>query len=170
MRHPETELIPYLRGELHGEEEESVSRHLRECAICRGSLEEIRGALEALRAARPILPEPDWRRYRAELRRQLGARSAPRWSWRLPRLVPIAATAAVASIALVLVMRPSVPQSPAGEELPFQEVAIGSHLDMLRDYSVAENLDLLEDLDVVQDLDALSPSSGASSASSASSG
>ncbi len=162
-RHPETELLPHLRGELRGEEEESVSRHLRECATCRESLEEIRGALEALRAARPVPPEPDWRRYRAELRRKLAARSTPRWSWGVPRLVPIAATAAVAAIGLLLVLRPSVPESPGGEELPFQEVAIGGHLDMLRDYSVAENLDLLEDLDVVQDLDALSPSSGASS-------
>ena len=159
-RHPETELIPYLRGELPAEDRAAVSRHLRDCETCRVSLEETRGALEALRAERPAPPEPDWRRYRVELRAKLAERSAPRWSWSLPRLVPIAATAAVAGLALVLMLRPGVPPPPSGEDLPpFQEVAIGSHLDLLRDYSVVENLDLLEDLDVVQDLDALSPSS-----------
>ncbi len=156
-RHPETELIPYLRGELPAEDQTAVSRHLGECATCRVSLEETRGALEALRAERPAPPEPDWRRYRAELRAKLAERSAPRWS--LPRLVPIAATAAVAALALVQMLRPGVPPPTSGEDLPpFQEVAIGSHLDLLRDYSVVENLDLLEDLDVVQDLDALAPS------------
>jgi anti-sigma factor RsiW len=153
-RHPETELIPYLRGELPAEDQTAVSRHLGQCATCRVSLEETRGALEALCAERPAPPEPDWRRYRAELRAAL---SAPRWS--LPRLVPIAATAAVAALALVQMLRPGVPPPTSGEDLPpFQEVAIGSHLDLLRDYSVVENLDLLEDLDVVQDLDALAPS------------
>jgi len=157
-RHAETELVPYLRGELHAEEQEVVSRHLQECATCRLSLEETRGLLEALRAEWPAPPEPDWRRYRAELRGKLVERSTRRWSWRVPRLVPIAATAAVAALALVLMLRPGAP--PNGEDFPpFQEVAIGSHLDLLRDYPVVENLDLLEDLDVVQDLDALSPSS-----------
>jgi hypothetical protein len=134
---------------------------LHECGTCRLSLEETRGVLEALRAERPAPPEPDWRRYRAELRGKLAERSATRWSWRrVSRLVPIAATAAVAAIALVLVLRPGAPPPPNAEDLsPFQEVAIGSHLDLLRDYPAVENLDLLEDLDVVQDLDALSPSS-----------
>jgi hypothetical protein len=77
----------------------------------------------------------------------------------VPRLLPIAATAAVAALAVVLVLRPRMPPPSAEDLPPFQEVAIGSHLDLLRDYSVVENLDLLEDLDVVQDLDALSPSS-----------
>jgi anti-sigma factor RsiW len=159
-RHPETELLPYLRGELRGEEQEAVSRHLHECASCRLSLEETRGVLEALCAERPAPPEPDWRRYRVELRGKLAERSAPRWRWRPPRFVPVAATAAVAALALVLVLRPGAPPLSSSDDLPpFQEVAIGSHLDLLRDYSVVENLDLLEDLDVVQDLDALSPSS-----------
>jgi len=159
-RHPETELIPYLRGDLREEEQESISRHLSDCATCRRSLEEIRTVLEGLRSERPALPEPDWRRYRAELRAKLAERSAPRWSWSMPRLVPLAATAAVAALALVLMLRPGAPPTPSGEDLPpFQEVAIGSHFDLLRDYSVVENLDLLEDLDVVQDLDALAPSS-----------
>jgi len=160
MRHPETELIPYLRGELPAEDRAAVSGHLRDCAACRMSLEETRGVLVVLRSERPAPPEPDWRRFRAELRAKLAERSAPRWSWGLPRLVPIAATAAVAALALVVMLRPGVSPPSSGEDLPpFQEVAIGSHLDLLRDYSAVENLDLLEDLDVVQDLDALAPSS-----------
>ena len=159
-RHPETELIPYLRGDLHAEERESVSRHLQDCGACRASLEETRAVLEAMRAERPALPEPDWRRYRAELRARAAERSARRWSWRLPRLIPIAASAAAAALALVLMLRPSAPAPPVSEDLPaFQDAAIGSHLDLLRDYPVVENLDLLEDLDVVQDLDALAPPS-----------
>ena len=51
MRHPETELIPYLRGELPAEDRAAVSGHLRDCAACRVSLEEMRSALGRNRRA-----------------------------------------------------------------------------------------------------------------------
>ena len=34
-RHPETALVPYMRGELEGEERARVARHLEGCASCR---------------------------------------------------------------------------------------------------------------------------------------
>jgi len=154
--HPETELIPYLRGELATVDRERVGGHLEGCASCRETLESFRAILAGLRAEAPASPEIDWRRYRAELRDKLEERSRG-WAWSLPRLAPVAATAAIAGLALVFTLRSHLRHSTP-EDLPvFEETAIGSHLEMLQNYPVVENLDLLEDLDVVQDLDRLTP-------------
>jgi hypothetical protein len=70
--------------------------------------------------------------------------------------VPVAATAAIAALALVFALRGDFRRPTQGEDLPvFEQTAIGRHLDLLENLSVVENLDLLEDLDVVQDLDDL---------------
>jgi anti-sigma factor RsiW len=151
--HPETELIPYLREELAAPERERVARHLEDCARCRESLEGFRGILAALRSQ---APELDWLPYRVELRRKLEERSARGSRWYVPRLVPVAATAAIAALALVFALRGDFRRPTQGEDLPvFEQTAIGRHLDLLENLSVVENLDLLEDLDVVQDLDDL---------------
>ena len=34
-RHPESELVPYVRGELTPPERERVARHLEDCPDCR---------------------------------------------------------------------------------------------------------------------------------------
>ena len=156
--HLDTELIPYIRDELAPADAERVARHLADCSLCRDELDAVRGTLAALRAEIPEPPEVDWRRYRAELRRKLEERSARRWVWSLPRLVPIAATAAVAGLALVLTLRGGLPSTP-DDPPPFEQAEIGTHLDLLRNYPVVENLDLFEDFEVVQNLDALDESS-----------
>jgi len=154
--HPETELIPYLREELAAPERERVARHLEDCARCRESLEGFRGILAALCLQAPEPPELDWLAYRVELRRKLEERSSRGSRWFVPRLVPVAATAAIA--ALVFALRGDFRRPTQGEDLPvFEQTAIGRHLDMLENLSAVENLDLLEDLDVVQDLDDLPP-------------
>jgi len=156
-RHLDVELIPYLRDELASDERTSVSRHLDECAACRSQLGEVRQTLAALRAQAPEAPEIDWRRYRSELRARLEQRSPRRWAWSMPSWVPVAATAAIAGLALVVTLRGGILGS-ADDDLPvFEQTAIGTHLDLLRNYSVVENLDLFEDFEVVQDLDDLSP-------------
>jgi anti-sigma factor RsiW len=152
--HLDTELIPYLRGELAAQDVERLSRHLAQCAHCREDLEDTRRTLEALRAQAPEPPDVDWRRYRAELRRKLDARSARRWSWSVPRLIPVAATAAVAGLALLFTLRGGL--LPTSDDAPpFEQTEIGTHLELLRNYPVVENLDLFEDFEVVQSLDDL---------------
>jgi anti-sigma factor RsiW len=157
-RHLETELIPYLRGELAAEELDRVARHLADCSRCRDELERTREVLAVLRTDMPEPPEIDWRRYRVELRTKLADRTARRWTFAVPRLVPIGAMAAIGGLALVLTVHSGLFRSAPGEDLPaFDQTAIGTHLELLSNYPVVENLDLFEDYEVVQDLDTLSP-------------
>ena len=75
----------------------------------------------------------------------------------MPRIVPVAAAAAIGGLALMLTLRGGM-FGAVDDDLPaFEQTAIGAHLDLLRNYSVVENLDLFEDFEVVQDLDDLSP-------------
>ena len=155
-KHLEAELVPYIRGDLRGAERSRAESHLTECAACRDDLERTRELLKLLHAEATEPPEIDWRRYRAELRTKLAERSRRRWSFALPRLVPVGAT--VAMLALVVTLRGGIFRSSPGDDLPvFEQTAIGNHLDLLRDYPVVENLDLFEDFEIVQDLDALAP-------------
>src|SRR6266849_3131546 len=86
-RHPETELIAYLKDELPPASREAVVRHVDGCAECREALVAFRGLPEGLNS--------------------------------------------------------------------FEEVVLGTRLDLLRQYPVVERLDLLEDLDVIRQLDGL---------------
>ena len=46
-RHPDTDLVPYLRGELPPAERERVARHLEECPDCKQDAEVLRDLLES---------------------------------------------------------------------------------------------------------------------------
>jgi hypothetical protein len=95
-----------------------------------------------------------WGRYRAELRERLASgpprRSArPAW-WP----VPVALSAALASVLVLLAFDP--PRATRVADLAaLEEAAIGGQLDLLRDYAIVERLDLLEDLELIRDLDRL---------------
>jgi anti-sigma factor RsiW len=160
-RHPETELIAYLRDELAPASRESVARHLDGCAECRDTLTAFRGLLEGVRRTASETPAVQWPRYRAELRARLEADRGRRrgaW-WRHP--LPVALSAGLAAaLVVVAVLVPSAwrderrargPENVTG----FEDVMVGSRLDLLRQYSVVERLDLLEDLDVIRQLDGL---------------
>src|SRR2546429_2423649 len=83
-RHPDTDLVPYLRGELPPAERERVARHLEECPDCKQDTELLRDLLGNLSHAIGQPPAVSWARYRAELREKLEARRAQvRW-WRRP--------------------------------------------------------------------------------------
>jgi len=156
--HCELALVPYLRGELAADERKLVDRHLASCTDCREALEGFRAVLAGLRAEPHEPPDVDWRRYRAELRAKREALDARGSRWALPRLVPVFATAAVAGVALFFTLRGTIRREGPGDELPiFEQTALGSRLDLLKQYDVVENLDLLEDLDLVQDLDEVAP-------------
>ncbi|HMH50844.1 MAG TPA: zf-HC2 domain-containing protein [Candidatus Acidoferrum sp.] len=156
-RHPETELIAYLKDELPQRSRETVARHLDGCADCRSTLTDFRTLLAGVAAT--TAPSVAWQRYRAELRQRLESEAGRhRWSWwRRPFPVAVSAGLAAAVLALV-VLAPSawrderrVVDGLSG----FEEAVLGTRLDMLRQYPVVERLDLLEDLDVIRQLDGL---------------
>ena len=146
-------LMPYLRGELVGEDRTGLEAHLGSCLRCRDTLAAFRAVLDALRDGADEPPELDWRRYRAELRTKRDARAAGSSWWTMPRLVPVAA-AAVAMLALAVTLHRGLGGTAAEDQMPvYEQTALGSRLDLLQDYGAIENLDLLENLDLVQDLD-----------------
>lgn len=176
-RHPETTLVPYLRGELSGEEQTIVARHLEGCASCREAVEGAAAAMQALARRVEDVPAPDPAIYCAELYRKLAARGelAARGNsetrWRRPRTVGCslgALGAAVAALMLIFVIRQGVRVAPppidqlATQDATMQEAAMaGADVGLLRDYPMVEHLDLLENYDVIAHLDEVSPSAPA---------
>ena len=85
--HPQTALVPYLRGELRGEERARVARHLEGCASCREAAESAAAAMRELARCVEAVPVLDPAIYRAELYRKLirdepGARENAERRWR----------------------------------------------------------------------------------------
>jgi anti-sigma factor RsiW len=161
VSHPETALVPFIRGELSGRERDRVASHLELCDQCRDSAESFRALLGELTARIEELPTPEWTAYRAELRRKLAQRlePRPRW-WQMPvAWTSLAATAAVAAIALWFVVpnfrHSGVPEEQLAME-PQMEVA-DTDVGLLRNYGVVERLDMLENYDVIAHLDQLAP-------------
>lgn len=153
--HPETELIPFLRGELAAMDHERVAAHVAGCPECRGAIQESRLVLDALAARRPAPPAVDWGGYQAELRARMAARPARRW-WTRP--VPTLAVAAVLAVGILLGVRGvqrATEERRAPDVIAMDETALGAQLPLLRNYRVVERLDMLEDLEVIGQLDRL---------------
>ena len=158
-RHPETELIAYLKDELQQPSREAVARHLDGCAECRDTLAAFRSLLDGVAAT--TAPPVQWARYRAELRVRLEAESGWRrwaWWWR-PMPVAVSAGLAAAVIALVVLAPSAWRDERRARNVEglngYEEVVLGTRLDLLRQYPIVERLDLLEDLDVIRQLDGL---------------
>ena len=159
-RHPETELIAYLKDELPRPSRETVERHLEGCAECRAVLADFRTLLAGIAqhsAGQPVA----WQRYRAELRLRLEAeKGRRRWTWwRRPFPMAVSAGLAAAVLALVILAPSAWRDEWRARTVDglsgFEEAMLGTRLDMLRQYPVVERLDLLEDLDVIRQLDGL---------------
>ena len=71
--HPETEIVPYLRGELSADERARVGAHLEGCAQCREAADASSAILSNLARVVDDVRDPDWAEYRAELKRKLPA-------------------------------------------------------------------------------------------------
>lgn len=169
--HPQTALIPYLRGELGEPQRERVARHLEGCARCREAADSSATVMRELARETANLVEPEWTVYRAELRRKLAARErAPRrdpW-WRPARAGSslgwpslAAAGVAVAALALVIAMRSGGVAPPPVAEMAMEDAMSGADLGLLRNYPVVEHLELLENYDVIEHLDEIAPPNGA---------
>jgi anti-sigma factor RsiW len=171
--HPETELIPYLRGELSADERARVGAHLEGCAQCRESADASSAMLSSLARAVDAVREPDWADYRGELRRKLRASQAGRAGvggrWRLRRAdlrLPVfgwpsmamgAAAVAVLAIAIVIHRGSGTVSAPGVDQLELQQDLSSADVGLLANYHVVEHLDLLENYDVIEHLDELGP-------------
>jgi len=152
-RHPDTDLVPYLRGELPPAERERVARHLEECPDCKQDTELLRDLLGNLAHAIGQPPTVNWARYRAELREKLEARRAHVGWWRRP--MPVALSASLAGILLFVAVWGSREMSRLSDPIGPDEVVIAQELGLLQDLRTVERLDLLEDLEVIRNLDGL---------------
>ena len=152
--HPETELIPYLHGELSAADHDRVAAHVAGCAECRQATEESRAVLDGLAARQPAAPAVDWGRYQADLRARAGARPSRRW-WARP--VPTLATAALLTVGVLVGVRglQHVSDDRRPDAVVLEETALGAQLPLLREYEVVERLDMLENLEVIRQLDRL---------------
>jgi anti-sigma factor RsiW len=152
-RHPDDDLVPYLRGELPPAERERVARHLEECPDCKEDTEVLRDLLGNLSHAIGQPPTVNWARYRAELREKLDARRERIVWWRRP--MPLTLSASLAGVVLLVAVWGSRQISPNGEPIGPDEVVMGQELGLLQDLRTVERLDLLEDFEVLRNLDGL---------------
>ena len=152
-RHPDNDLVPYLRGQLPPAERERVARHLEECPDCRQDTELLRDLLGNLARAFGQPPDVNGARYRAELRAKLEARRERIAWWRRP--MPVALSASLAGVLLLVAVWTGRELSKSADPTGSDEVVIGRELDLLQDFRTVERLDLLEDLEVIRNLDGL---------------
>lgn len=152
--HPETELIPFVRGELDEADHARVAAHVAACDECRRATEDSRVVLAALAARQPAPPPVDWGRYQAEVRARLGAPPRRRW-WARP--VPTVAVAALIAVALLVGVHglERVTERPGPDVVAMDQTVLGARLPLLRQYRVVEHLDMLEDLELIRQLDRL---------------
>jgi anti-sigma factor RsiW len=167
--HPETNLIPYLRGELSGRERARTAAHLDGCAACRTQAEALARTLQLIAQQVEELPTPEWAAYRTELRRKLAARETPTRRWWQPTVVSGSfAAVGVAAVALLTVValhrgnpgtQPSI--GPLALAEPDVDVIGRTDVGLLRNYPMVERLDMLDNdnYDVIEHLDELAPSS-----------
>lgn len=172
--HPETALVPYVRGELSGAECELVAAHLGQCGPCRELAESFRALLSELSSRLDELPAPPQGAYRAELLAKLQARQERRRNWWRPDYWPpppyrwagLAAAAAAAGLALWLTV-PGWRHGPgarADDQIALlQQFDVGD-VGLLRNYGVVQRLDMLENYDMIEHLDELRPVSKPSDA------
>jgi anti-sigma-K factor RskA len=168
--HPDTELVPYLRGELSADERAQIERHLEECADCRKSAASSNAILSELAHAVDEVRAPDWNVYRAELSRKLGEKQArgaiagERW-WRRELRLPVLgwssmALSAVAVAVLVIAIgmhRGARMEAPEVDQLAMEQEMNGADVGLLANYRVVEHLDLLENYELIEHLDELTP-------------
>jgi anti-sigma factor RsiW len=152
-RHPETDLVPYLRGELPPAERERVARHLEECPDCKQDTDLLRDLLDNVAHLIGEPPAVNWARYRAELREKLEAQRARVAWWRRP--MPLTLSASLAGALLFVAVwggrELSRPADPTGPD----EVVMSQELGLLQNLRTVERLDLLEDFEVLRNLDGL---------------
>ena len=121
-----------MDGELTGDESSAVETHLQNCPACREEFNSLKTSLEMVESNLPrlALEERVWREIETEISADLGFKPAPVAS-RPPffsRALRWATFSAAAGLGLYMVLAPSLPLSPADQELMRQiDSLIESH-------------------------------------------
>ena len=172
--HPETEIVPYLRGELSADEHARVGAHLEGCAQCRETADASSAMLSNLAEQSMTSAIRIGRTYRAELKRKLRASQATarafagagdggerifdcRSGFGWPSMALGAAAVAVLAIAIVMHRGAGSSTAPGVDQLELQQELSSADVGLLANYHVVEHLDLLENYDVIEHLDELGP-------------
>jgi len=134
----EKQLTLYHYNELDLETRQQIEKHLKSCAACRTTLEQIKASLATVPKIECDLDSASRLRFteqvmaRTDSRRRIGK---PVWG---------GALAAAGALALVLTLMPNFQQQPL--EIPNPA---------LTELELLEQLELLQDLDILQDLELL---------------
>jgi len=152
VNHPVKSLSAYLDGEIPAPERALLEAHLAGCASCRAERDRLSRAL-ALIAELPPAPAPSAsfeQRFYARLAAEKGKRTPflerLRWRFVAPGLAGLAASAAVALLAV------------RHESQRREEAFLAQHLDLFESYEAVASVDAVEspeDVDVVAHLDEL---------------
>lgn len=161
--HPQTALIPFVRGELDEAEREQVAQHLAECAACLDEAAALGATMTQVGNVTTSMPMPSWPAYQAELWRKLAEHEAAGMRWWRPHfgwasMAMAGALAGVIAIVIVIAARMNQPTPlPHVDQLAIENEINGADLGLLRDYPVVAQLELLENYDVVEHLDEVAP-------------
>jgi anti-sigma factor RsiW len=138
-------------GELSGEESEAIRHHLESCPLCRQRFEGMRKADAVVRGVALIDPSPDfdrvfWRKIadlenREKSRFRIGSLLS---GWR-----PFFATGVAAAITAAILIYTGQNKNSTQDE-----AVIAQNIELLQDYDVIEQLDILEhwnDLETIRE-------------------
>lgn len=135
-------LHSYLDGELREDQSQFVETHVKDCGVCANELRSLQKLKTLLQDAGEIRVNPDydavfWKKVRAVEEKRLANRLrrwVGNWNWRYA-LAP--ACALVVLFAGLTLMREN-------KTSPFAEMGMVDQMDLLSDYDIVDNLDLLE--------------------------
>jgi hypothetical protein len=146
-------LVLYYYGELSEAERAAVETHTRNCADCRGYLDQI-GSILPLTVQADHPEQRFWDEYSREMRRKLDEIEQRSWwqmakEWLHPWVVPAMAATAVGVIALTFTLgkgffRPK--DLPPEEESLMEVLPVAENLDFFANMEILDAMDLLESL------------------------
>ena len=146
----EEDLVLFHYGELDESVSENIISHLKGCADCRDSLDNLK-ALMPMTIIRDEPPETFWSDYSRELRQKIDAvAEMPTWweqllSWIWPLPLPALAACAVVLLALTFTVGKKYWDLP--------DAAVDDDVMMIM--STSQDLDLIENLELLDALDVL---------------
>lgn len=134
----EQQLTLYHYNELERETRQQVENHLKSCANCRATLEQINSCLAAVPKGEQTIDSAGRLRFTEQVMARTGSRR------RIGKPVWGGALAAAGTLALVLTLMPIFQQQPVEMSNP-----------ALTELELLEQLELLQDLDILQDFELL---------------
>jgi hypothetical protein len=159
-KHPEINLLPFLRRELSGREQARTASHLEGCTICRMQAETLARTMQIVAQQIKELPAPDWAAYRSELRRRCTAREARlSHSWQPIFVGGGLIAAGIAAVALVTLTAMNHRNQGAPTEPEMLALADAPDVGLLRNYPMVERMEMLQsdNYEIIEQLDQLAP-------------